>query len=370
MGYPVVMKILSPDITHKTDVGGVELNLQDDEMVLSAFRRMMTHVSERRPDARIDGVTIQPMVQRKNGIEMILGLKKDPVFGTVMMVGTGGTAAELFRDRALGFPPLNERLARRMLESLKIWPLLQGYRGQPPSDIAKLIEVLIRLSYLAADYPEITELDINPLLVAQDDIVALDARIIIDRSVKRDPVNPYTHLAMRPYPDEYVRTAQLHDGTSITLRPIKPEDEPMWLELLRSCSRESIYQRFRFFFHWDTHEVATRYCFIDYDREIAIVAELETDDKRELLGVGRLIADPDHESVEYAILVSDAWQDRGLGSIITDHCMTIAAHWGLKKIVAQTTTDNPRMLALFDKRGFKLTPDPASEMVDAEKELY
>ncbi|MGB8656605.1 MAG: GNAT family N-acetyltransferase [Candidatus Zixiibacteriota bacterium] len=323
----------------------------------------------KRHDAQIFGATVQPMVKEKDDLEMILGTKKDPVFGTVIMVGLGGTAAELFGDSTLGFPPLNERLAHRMLESLKVWPLLQGYRGRPAVNLDRLIEILIRLSYLAADYPEIKELDINPLLVSPHDVMALDARVVIDQDLLGKTIKPYSHLALRPYPEEYVRAARLSDGTMVTLRPIKPEDEPLWFELLGSCSRESIYQRFRYFFHWEAHEVATRYCFIDYDREIAMVAELEKDGLRKLLGVGRLIADPDHETVEYAILVSDAWQNRGLGGLLTDYCLEIAKHWGLKRIVAQTNSDNPRMVAVFSKRGFEIIPDSSGSVVEVVKTL-
>jgi acetyltransferase len=368
LGYPVVLKVHSPEITHKTDVGGVMLDLEDEGMVRNAFDRIMANAAARRPGARLLGVTVQRMVRTKDALEMILGIKKDPVFGTVMLVGMGGTGAELIADRALGFPPLNERLAKRMLESLKMWPLLNGYRGRPPVNVAGLVEILIRLSYLAADYPEISELDINPLLVTGKEAVALDARVILDRSLVGKKLEPYAHLALRPYPEKYVRMIELRDGAKVTLRPIKPEDEPLWMDLLASCSKESIYSRFRYFFHWQAHEVATRYCHIDYDREIAIVAEMNRDGKRMLLGVGRLIADPDHKEVEYAVLISDAWQKKELGSIITDYCLEIAGKWNLKRIVAQTTTDNSRMISVFRKRGFKITFG-ADSTVDVVKEI-
>ncbi len=354
LGYPVVLKIHSPDITHKTDVGGVALDLEGDEMVRAAYDSIIASARTRKPDARVNGVTVQRMVKTKDALEMILGIKKDPVFGTVMMVGMGGTGAELFADRALGFPPLNERLAKRMLESLKMWPLLNGYRGRPPANVPKLIEVLIRLSYLAADYPEISELDINPLLVTAGEVIALDARIILDKTLVGTHIEPYSHLALRPYPEKYVRAVELRDGTRVTLRPIKPEDEPLWMDLLASCSKESIYSRFRYFFHWQSHEVATRFCYIDYDREIAIVAEIAEEGERKIVGVGRLIADPDHQEVEYAVLIADAWQRKELGSLLTDYCLEIAQKWNLKRIVAQTTTDNARMISVFQKRGFRI----------------
>lgn len=369
IGYPVVLKIYSPDITHKTDVGGVALNLEDEHMVRQAFDKIILSAKTKMPQAKINGVTIQPMVSSKDGVEMILGIKKDPVFDTVMLAGMGGIGAELFKDKSLGFPPLNERLARRMLESLKIWPLLQGFRGRPAANLDKLIEVLIRLSYLAADYPEITELDINPLLVTPDNVVALDARVIIDNRLSEKYKEQYSHLVMRPYPEKYVKPIKLRDGTKVTLRPIKPEDEPLWMEMLGSCSKETIFSRFRYFFHWASHEVATRYCYIDYDREIAIVAEIEEAGKKKLIGVGRLIADSGHETVEYAVLIVDQYQKKELGSILTDYCLDIAKHWDLRRIVAQTTTDNRRMIAVFQKRDFQIIFNDADSTVDVVKEL-
>jgi acetyltransferase len=364
-----VLKIHSPDVTHKSDVGGVQLNLGTEKLVRAAFERIMESAKSKLPDARIEGVTVQKMASGKDAVELILGIKKDSIFGTVLMVGMGGVTAELFGDKALGFPPLNERLARRMLESLRIYPLLNGYRGSPAKNIGKLIQVMIRLSYLAADYPEIMELDINPLLVTPDDVVALDARIRIDTDAARRHDDPYSHLALHPYPEKYVRQTILQDGTEVLLRPIKPEDEPLWLAMLGSCSKESLYSRFRYFFHWETHEAATRYCYIDYDREIAIVAEIMEAGQKKLVGIGRLVADPDNESVEYAILIADAWQKKDLGNIITDFCLEVAESRKLKKIVAQTTTDNKRMISVFQKRGFEVKINNHDSTVDAMKFL-
>ncbi|SHE74925.1 acetyltransferase [Mariniphaga anaerophila] len=353
-GYPVVMKIYSPDITHKSDVGGVALNIKSEEMVRAAFRNMMKTVSEKQPDARIDGVTIQKMVDTKGAIELIVGIKKDKAFGTVMLVGMGGTTAELFKDNRLEFPPLNEKLARQMLESLKIYPLLKGWRGDAPKNIDKLIEVLIRMSYLAADYPEIAELDINPLIVTNTDVIALDARIVVDEEIMKNPVKDYDHLILKPYPESMVKTCELKDGQTITLRPIKPEDEPMWQEMLEGCSKESIYHRFRNDFSFESHQVATQFCFIDYDREVAIVAEIEEEGKKKLVGVGRLIADPDLETMEYAILINDKWQKKELGNMITAYCAEIAKQKQIKTLLAETTQDNKPMLSVFRKLNFKI----------------
>ncbi|MEQ8789573.1 MAG: bifunctional acetate--CoA ligase family protein/GNAT family N-acetyltransferase [Pirellulaceae bacterium] len=369
VGYPVAAKVVSPQITHKTDVGGVELNLSDDDAVRAAFERIVAGAKQKRPDAQIDGVAIQRMVASPVGHELIVGAKRDPVFGAVMLVGAGGTAAELFQDRALELPPISERLARRMLESLRSWPLLKGYRGRPAVNLDALIKVLMRLSYLVADYPEIRELDVNPLLATPDDVIALDARMILDHDAILHPPRRYSHLAIRPYPDEYTRQASLKDGTKITLRAIKPEDEPMWHELLASCSQESIWMRFRYLFKQTTHEMATRFCFIDYDREIAIVAECEVEGRRRLIGVGRLVADADHLDAEYAVLVVDAYHGLGLGSLLTDYCLEICRGWGIHKVIAETSPDNRRMLQLFQHRGFELDHSLSPDVVLARKML-
>ena len=256
----------------------------------------------------------------------------------------------------------------RMLESLRMWPLFTGYRGRQPVNVEALVEVLIRLSYLAADYPEITELDINPLLV--------HARRTWWRSTRASSWTA-RWSARRPSPTRTSRCGptprsrqadRLKDGTAVTLRPIRPEDEPLWLAMLRSCSKETIYSRFRYLFDWSTHEVATRYCYIDYAREIAIVAEIVEGDQRRLIGVGRLVADPGHEEGEYAVLIVDAWQNKELGGILTDYCIEIARSWKLKRIVAQTTTDNRPMIAVFERRGFTVVMGEDSA-VDVTREL-
>lgn len=369
VGFPVVMKIHSPQITHKTDVGGVKLNLATESAVREAFEQMTQRAAERRPDAQIIGCTIQKMVSYPNSFELIIGTKRDPVFGSVILVGMGGVAAEVFQDRALALPPLNETLARRALESLKSWPLLRGYRGRPGVNIDKLIEVLMRFSYLVADYPEIQELDVNPLLVTPEEVIALDARVIVDRNALVYGVRPYAHLAIRPYPEEFVAERQLKDGTPVILRPIKPEDEPMWHELLASCSTQSLWFRFSYLFKQTTHEMASRYCFIDYDREIGIVAEVEEDGQRRLIGVGRLVADANHEVAEYAVIVVDRWHGRGLGGLLTDYCLEVAKRWGIKKVVAETSKDNARMLATFRNRGFEFNEKADQDVVLVSRPL-
>lgn len=369
IGYPVVLKISSPDITHKTDVGGVALNLTSAAQVRESFDSILRSARERRPDARLDGVTVQRMIAAPAGVEMILGAKQDPVFGAVILVGAGGVTAELFQDRALGLPPLNERLATRMLESLRSWPLLKGYRGRPAINVDRLIEIIMRFSYLVADFPEIVEIDVNPLLVAQDDAVALDARMVIDRQRLTTPVRPFSHLAIRPYPEQYVRQIELEGGSRALLRPIKPEDEPLWHELHSSCSPESIWSRFRYMFKETTHEMATRFCYLDYDRELAIVAEVQIDGVKKLAGVASLAADPDHQMAEFAVLVADRWQSHHLGGMLTDYCLEIARDWQIRRITAETSPENARMLAIFRDRGFEFDRTVAPDVVVARKRL-
>ena len=368
MNYPVVMKVLSSDIPNKTEAGGIILNIGSEKDVKISYRTIMRNINEFNPNAIVEGVSIQHMENLKSGIEMILGIKKDPVFGTVITVGMGGVGTALYNDISLGFPPLNERLARLLLENLTIYPLLKGYKGSKPKNIEKLIETMIRLSYLAADYPEIEKLDINPLLVSEDEVIALDAQMVIDKNLLENPIAKYSHLVLHPYPEKYVSSHRLNDGTHVILRPIKPEDEPMWLELLNSCSKEAIYSRFRYNFHYDSHEIATQFCYIDYGREMAIVAEIMEGEKRRLIGVGRLIADPDHESAEYAILITDDWQKKELGVMITQYCLDLAKNWGLKIFYAQTTKDNQPMISVFRKMKFKIKFNSDST-VDATKDL-
>ncbi len=366
IGFPVALKVRSPEVTHKTDVGGVELGLGSGEEVRAAYERILASVREHRPEADVQGVTVQPMA-RSSGYELVLGAHKDPTFGAVILLGAGGVAAELLHDQALDLPPLNERLALAMLQSLRIWPLLAGHRGRPGIDLDALLEVVMRFSYLVADYPEISEIEINPLLAGADGSVALDARAVVDQSLVGRPPPPFSHLAIRPYPEEYTREATTAGGLRVTLRPIRPEDEPLWHEMLDACSPESIRSRFRGMVK-HTHEFATRYCFIDYDRELAIVAELQAQDgTRKLLGVGRLVADPDRQSAEYATLVADPWQGRGLSDLLTDYCLEIARAWGIRSVYAETTPDNTRMIAVLKQHGFTLTRQVAEGIVVGER---
>jgi acetyltransferase len=353
MGFPLVLKVDSPQISHKTEVHGVVTGIVDEEGVRRVFDEIVDRARRIRPDATLNGVTLQPMLTSAEGLELIVGAKKDPVFGAVLMVGAGGITAEVLGDRALELPPLNERLARRMLDSLRIRPLLSGFRGRKAVNVDRLIEVLMRFSYLVAENPSIAELDVNPLLVTSEGVTALDARVILDLELAASHPRPYSHLAIRPYPNEYVRHATLADGTKVLLRPIQPEDEPLWHQLMKNCSQRTIWQRFRYLFKESTHEMATRFCFVDYDRTMAIAAEVTGPDGPQLVAISRLVADADHHDAEYAVLVADAWQGRGLGTLLTDFCFGIGRSWGVDRISVETTADNSRMHRILRRYSFE-----------------
>jgi acetyltransferase len=359
-GYPVVMKILSPQITHKSDVGGVILDLQCESDVKNSFKKMIKNAKEKAPSAKIQGVTIQKMIENK-GYELILGSKKDPVFGSVILFGMGGIYTELFGDKAIGFPPLNQVLAQRIMEQTKAYKLLKGFRGLPSVNIQKVEETMIKFTQLIIDHPEIQEIDINPLIASSDDIIALDARIIIDKHPKKQP-----HLIITPYPTKYIKTVKLKDGTKVTLRPIKPEDEYLWLDMFKSFSQETV--RFRFFriIKETPHEMRARYCNIDYDREIGIVAELKDNGKQRLIGVTRIIATPGRDDeAEFALVVSDKWHRLGLGSEFVDYTLEIARDKGLKKLYGIVLKDNIPMIKLSREKNFLLTEgDPGEYKIE------
>jgi acetyltransferase len=353
IGYPVVLKILSPQIVHKTDAGGVMLDLNSDAEVKQAFDIIMNRAKKYNPDAEVIGVTVQPMVTRK-GYEVILGGKTDPLFGPVILFGMGGVGVELFKDYSIGLPPLNTTLIRRMMEETKVYQLLKGYRNVPPANLKLLEETVALFSQLLIDFPQIKEIDINPLLINEKEACILDARIKIDKDKVFRRFEPHEHLVISPYPKRYETQWKLKNGQEVLLRPIKPEDEPMWLEMFQSFSEESIRYRFFQLLKDTPHEVRVRYCNIDYDREIAIVAELSEEKHRRILGVGRLSIESDGKSGELAFIIGDKWQGLGLGTKVVDYVLEIAKDKGIETIYAIMLSDNHRALNLTKKMGFKL----------------
>ena len=349
IGYPIVMKIQSPEITHKSDSGGVSLDLQCEESVRKTYKNMIKNVKEKVPNATIDGVTIQKMVKNQSG-EFILGSKKDPLFGSIILFGIGGIFTELFKDRSIGFPPLNQVIAQRIIEKTKAYTILNGFRNIPPVDMRKVEQTMINFSQLIEEHSEIAEVDINPLIIYNNELIAIDARIVIDENPTEKP-----HIIISRYPSKYMKKIKLKDGTSALLRPIKPEDENMWQEMFDTFSDDAV--RFRFFrmIKNTPHEMRTRYCNIDYDREIAIVAEINEKLKRRILGVSRMIITPgQNEEAEYALIVSDEWQRKGLGSEFIDYTIEIARDKGLKKLTGVVLKDNIPMINLCKEKKFKI----------------
>jgi len=366
IGLPVVLKILSPELPKKTILGGVCLDLRTITEVRKAYKELQSVIEQRELTKLADGILVEKMIEKPH--ELLIGAKKDPTFGPAILFGKGGIAVEVFQDINLGLPPLNMILARHILEQTKTFQLLEGYRGLPPVDVEQLQFLLCKFAYLVMDFPEIQEIDINPFAVDENGGVVLDAHILLDQHAARSPRQRYSHLVISPYPSEYVKPVKLKDGTPAILRPIRPEDEPLEKELFHYLSEKTIYFRFFGYLPQLTHDMLARFTQIDYDRELAIVAEIEQNGKKRLIGVVRLIADAWNEKAEYAIVVADDFQGQGIGNTLTNYIFEIAKERGIRKIYASVLTSNDRMLHMFDRRGFKKRKEDF-ETYYVEKEL-
>ncbi|MCC7349078.1 MAG: bifunctional acetate--CoA ligase family protein/GNAT family N-acetyltransferase [Phycisphaerales bacterium] len=367
IGYPVVLKLYSHTITHKTDVGGVKLNLRDSAAVRDAYAQIQSSVAKTAGAEHFHGVSVQPMI-RLDGYEIIVGSSIDPQFGPVLLFGTGGQLVEIFKDRALGLPPLNATLARRMIEQTRIYKALKGVRGRPPVDLAALDHLLVRFSQLVVEQKWIREIDINPLLVSDQRLIALDARVVVQGPDVSETSLP--RPAIRPYPTQYVTPWALKDGSAVTIRPIRPEDEPLLVHFHKTLSERSV--RLRYFHPMKlnqrtTHERLTRVCFNDYDRDIALVADHHDSatGQHEILGVARLSKLPFGNQAEFAMLISDQWQNRGLGSRMLDLLIQVGRDEKLSRIVADILPDNLEMQRICQKLGFSLTQDPLAPVIKA-----
>jgi acetyltransferase len=368
-GFPVVLKLYSRTITHKTDVGGVKLNLNNAAAVKEAFNAIKTSVTQKAGAEHFNGVTVQPMIKLSDGYEIILGSSLDPQFGPVLLFGTGGQLVEVFKDRALGLPPLNATLARRMMEQTKIYKALKGVRGRKPVDLAELEQIMVRFSRLVAEQQWIKEIDINPLLASSDKLVALDARVVVHGP--EIPPEKLPKLAIRPYPMQYVSHCKTKDGMDVTFRPIRPEDEPLMIKFHQTLSERSV--RLRYFQPLKlsqrvAHERLIRVCFSDYDREMPLVVE-RRDPKTgeaEILGVGRLSKIPGQDEAEFAILISDVHQNKGLGTKLLSTIVQIAKDEKLSRVSADILPDNLEMQRVCEKIGFKLVRDTQENDVHAE----
>jgi acetyltransferase len=356
VGYPVVLKIVSQDVVHKSDVGGVVTGISNSETLAHEFSKLMDRVKILRPAAKIDGVYVQKMAQTVD-YELILGSKKDRDFGAVLLFGYGGVGVELFRDFAIGLPPINQVLARRMMEETTIYKALsKGLRNHSPANLKALEEVLVRFSSMVTDFPEIAEMDINPLSVGEGKVFAVDVRILLDPN-PIDRSTPYPHMVILPYPTKYVVPWKLEDGTDVLLRPIRPEDEAIESEFINGLSEET--NRYRFFniVRNLPHSDLVRFCNIDYDREMAIVAEITEGGRRREIGVGRLIAEPDRRRGEFAVVIADQYQTKGLGRKLVDMLINIAEERRFESIFGVVLRDNTPMLSLCREMGFTLHPE-------------
>lgn len=354
IGYPVVLKLHSETITHKTDVGGVQLNLRSADDVRVAFERIQSGV----PAADFGGVNVQKM-EKLDGYELIVGSSIDPQFGPVLLFGSGGTLVEVYKDRSLGLPPLTSTLARRMMERTKMFRALQGVRGRAPVDLAALEALLVRFSRLVVEQPWIAEIDINPLLASPERLLALDARVVLHPP--DTPVSSLPRSAIRPYPSRYVERTVARDGSKVLFRPIRPEDEPAMVKFHQGVSDRSVYLRYFQFMKLSqrvAHERLTRIVFNDYDREIAIVAESDGD----ILGVGRLRKTHDGEA-EIGMLIVDAAQGKGLGTAMMNRLIAIARQEGLSLIRADVHSENAKMLHIIRKLGFALPTQPGDPVL-------
>ncbi|HEX4227406.1 MAG TPA: bifunctional acetate--CoA ligase family protein/GNAT family N-acetyltransferase [Bryobacteraceae bacterium] len=348
LGYPVVLKLNSLTVTHKTDVGGVKLSLPDSDAVRRAYRDIKSAVTEKAGEEHFAGVTVQPMASL-DGYELIVGSSTDAQFGPVLLFGTGGQLVEVFQDRALALPPLNTTLARRFMEQTRIFTALKGVRGRQPVDIPALERLLVRFSRLVLEQKWIREIDINPLLASAQGLIALDARVVL--YPRKTDWFDIPKPAIRPYPSRYSGEVVLKDGTKLTIRPIRPEDEPQLVRFHATLSEQSVYRRYFYLMNLESrvrHERLTRMCFIDYDRQMAFVAEKQG----EIIGVGRLIKHPFQREAEIAVVVSDSEQRRGIGSALMNRLTDFARNEGLDMLTASVLVDNGPMRKLLEKHGF------------------
>ena len=356
IGFPTVLKLYSETITHKTDVGGVQLNLKDEAEVRKAFNDIKTSVTQKKGAEHFQGVTVQKMIKLGDGYEIILGSSIDPQFGPVLLFGMGGQLVEVFKDKALSLPPLNTTLARRMMERTRIYQALKGVRGRKPVDLAGLERLMVGFSQLVAEQRWIKEIDINPLFASGDDLVALDARVILHDPKTTEDQLP--KLAIRPYPTQYIGTWKMKDGKKVTIRPIRPEDEPLMVKFHETLSERSVYLRYFSPLKLQqrvAHTRLIRICFNDYDREIALVAEEKGNNgDTAIVGVARLSKLHSTNAAEFAVVVSDRCQRKGLGTELTERLVQIARNEKLDRLVAYTLRENKDMQSMCKKVGFKV----------------
>lgn len=350
MGFPVAVKINSPDITHKSDVGGVMLNLSNVEEVRTAYQKIQDNLQYYHPGAQMNGVSIEPMIIKPNGRELMIGVMTDPAFGPAITFGAGGTIVEIMADRAVALPPLNHFLVRDLIQNTRVARMLGAFRNMAPANMDALEEVLLRVSEMVCELPMLREMDINPLILDEHGALVADARILVEA---REPTaDRYSHMAIYPYPTQLVRQCRLDDGTAVTIRPIRPEDAELVKKFVRDLSEESKYFRFMNSVHELTEAMLVRLTQLDYSREIALIEVTSVQDEEVELGVARFAINPDGESCEFALVVADKFTGKGLGHKLMLSLMDAARSKGLKTIEGEVLSENHNMLKLMRHLGF------------------
>ena len=366
--FPVAMKVNSPDISHKSDAGGVLLNLNSANQVRAAYQHIIDSVQHNRPEARMDGVSIEPMIVKRNGRELMIGLTSDPVFGPVITFGAGGTAVEIMGDRAVSLPPLNRFLVRELIQETRVAKMLGSFRNMAPANMDALENVLLRVSEMACELPLLKEMDINPLILDENGALAADARVVLE--YRQPSADRYAHMAIYPYPAQLVRQWQLADGTDITIRPIRPEDAELVQAFVRGLSEESKYFRFMNSMQELTETMLVRFTQIDYSTEMALIAVTVEREKEIEIGVARFAINPDGDTCEFALVVADNLQGKGLGQKLMVSLMEAAREKGLSSIEGEVLSNNHNMIKLMRRLGFSTkTSEEDQSIIKVSKKL-
>jgi acetyltransferase len=368
LGFPVAMKVNSQDITHKSDAGGVRLNLNNAHEVRAAYQHILDNVQHNRPDARLDGISIEPMIVKQNGRELMIGVTSDPIFGPVITFGAGGTTVEIMGDRAVALPPLNNFLVRELIQETHIAKMLGAFRNMAPANMDALEDVLLRVSEMACELPLLKEMDINPLILDENGALAADARVVME--YRQPSADRYAHMAIYPYPTQLVSQWQLADGTDITIRPIRPEDAELVQAFVRGLSEESKYFRFMNSMQELTETMLVRFTQIDYSREMALIAVTVEQEKEIEIGVARFAINPDGDTCEFALVIADNVQGKGLGQKLMVSLMEAARDKGLNTIEGEVLSNNHNMIKLMTRLGFTTkTSEEDQSIMKVSKEL-
>ncbi len=350
LGFPIALKIDSPDITHKSDVNGVRLNVAGARQLRDAYQDLIDAVRTKRPDAEITGVLIEPMVHSPNGRELMIGMVRDPAFGPAISFGLGGTMVEVFADQAISLPPLNHFLARELIQSGRVARLLSDFRNLPAVNLDSIESALLRVSEMVCELPWLSEIDINPIIADENNAIVVDARMVVE---PRAPLGEkYAHMAIHPYPKELCRVVQLTDGSDALIRPIRPEDAIIEKDFVNQLSDQAKHFRFMYALKEITPAMLSRFTQIDYDREMALIAVTESDGQEREIGVSRYIKNPDGTSCEFAIVVDDEWQGKGVATHLLHYLIEIARQKGIRTMEGEVLHDNKDMLQLAETMGF------------------